>query len=121
MPNEPKIISDTIPPFKNRFPGYECWIDPRIIQSSFGIFQAKDEYSATDLDYYKSLVYSIKDHLVEKWIETQQTYYKKFSKRVYYLSLEFLMAERSEILSSIWIFYDHVVQAIKIYRSIMRN
>jgi starch phosphorylase len=53
--------------------------------------QGKDEYSATLLDYYKSLAYTVRDRLFERWIDTQQTYYKKPSKRVYYLSLEFLM------------------------------
>ena len=53
--------------------------------------QGKDEYSATPLDYYKSLAYTVRDRLFERWIDTQQTYYKKPSKRVYYLSLEFLM------------------------------
>lgn len=53
--------------------------------------QGKDEYSATPLDYYKSLAYTVRDRLFERWIDTQQTYYKKPSKRVYYLSLEFLI------------------------------
>jgi len=52
---------------------------------------AKDEYSATTMDNYKSLALTVRDRLVERWIETQQTYYRLDSKRVYYLSLEFLM------------------------------
>ena len=52
---------------------------------------AKDQYSATRLDLYKSLAAAVKDQLVKRWIQTQQTYYKKDAKRVYYLSLEFLM------------------------------
>ena len=53
--------------------------------------QAKDEYSATLLDYYKSLALTVRDQLFERWIDTMQTYYKKPCKRVYYLSLEFLI------------------------------
>ncbi|MEX2445004.1 MAG: glycogen/starch/alpha-glucan phosphorylase [Alkalispirochaeta sp.] len=53
--------------------------------------QAKDEYSATPLDLYKSLALTLRDLLFERWIDTMQTYYKKPSKRVYYLSMEFLM------------------------------
>ena len=53
--------------------------------------QAKDEYSATPLDHYKSLALAMRDLLFERWIDTMQTYYKKPSKRVYYLSLEFLI------------------------------
>ncbi|MCI0411427.1 glycogen/starch/alpha-glucan phosphorylase [bacterium] len=52
---------------------------------------AKDQYSATKLDLYKSLASTVKDQLVKRWIQTQQTYYKQDAKRVYYLSLEFLM------------------------------
>jgi len=52
---------------------------------------AKDTYSATRLDIYKSLVYTVRDRMVERWIATQQTYYDKDVKRVYYLSLEFLI------------------------------
>lgn len=34
---------------------------------------------------------AIRDRLINKWIETQQAYYKQDVKRVYYLSLEFLI------------------------------
>ncbi|WP_420267006.1 glycogen/starch/alpha-glucan phosphorylase [Candidatus Magnetominusculus dajiuhuensis] len=52
---------------------------------------AKDEYTATKRDKYKSLALAVRDRLVEKWIKTQQTYYNADVKRVYYLSLEFLI------------------------------
>jgi len=52
---------------------------------------AKDQYSATQLDRYTSLVLGIRDQLIKRWIRTQQTYYDVDAKRVYYLSLEFLM------------------------------
>ncbi|MFH0975694.1 MAG: glycogen/starch/alpha-glucan phosphorylase [Spirochaetota bacterium] len=52
---------------------------------------AKDQFSATKHDCYKSLAYVMRDRLVRRWIETQQAYYNYDSKRVYYLSLEFLM------------------------------
>ncbi len=52
---------------------------------------AKDEYSATVLDVFKSLALTVRDRLFERWVETQQGYYRQRSKRVYYLSLEFLI------------------------------
>ncbi len=52
---------------------------------------AKDEYSATDHDRFQSLALLARDRMVERWIETQQAYYREDAKRVYYLSLEFLM------------------------------
>src|SRR5438874_1874702 len=52
---------------------------------------AKDQYSATELDRYMSLALTIRDRLIERWISTQQRYYRKDAKRIYYLSAEFLM------------------------------
>ena len=52
---------------------------------------AKDEYSATRLDCYNSAALMTRDRLIERWVETQQSYYAADAKRVYYLSLEFLM------------------------------
>jgi glycogen phosphorylase len=52
---------------------------------------AKDQYSATPLDHYKSLALAVRDRLFAQWSQTQQAYYKAGAKRVYYLSLEFLM------------------------------
>ncbi len=52
---------------------------------------AKDEYSATQRDLFKSLALTVKDRLIERWIETQQSYYRQDAKRIYYLSMEFLI------------------------------
>ena len=52
---------------------------------------AKDEYSATKNDKFKSLAYTVRDRLFEKWIDTQQAYYKHDVKRIYYISMEFMM------------------------------
>src|SRR3954469_6702068 len=52
---------------------------------------AKDQYSATARDRFMSLAMTVRDRLIERWISTQQRYYKKDAKRVYYLSAEFLM------------------------------
>lgn len=52
---------------------------------------AKDELSTTDWDNYRSVVLSVMDRLHDRWINTQQRYYREGSKRVYYLSMEFLI------------------------------
>jgi len=52
---------------------------------------AKDEHTATPFDMYQSLAYAVRDRLVERWFATQSAYYNADAKRVYYLSLEFLM------------------------------
>jgi len=52
---------------------------------------AKDEYSATARDNFNSLALAVRDRLMDRWLATQQSYYQQDCKRVYYLSLEFLM------------------------------
>nr|KAF6388524.1 glycogen phosphorylase L [Myotis myotis] len=51
----------------------------------------KDRNVATPRDYFFALAHTVRDHLVGRWIRTQQYYYEKCPKRVYYLSLEFYM------------------------------
>ncbi|KAE9550139.1 hypothetical protein FO519_006651 [Halicephalobus sp. NKZ332] len=53
--------------------------------------QIKDRNVATLRDYYFALAETVRDHLVSRWIRTQQHYYENDPKRVYYLSLEFYM------------------------------
>ncbi|MFO7535046.1 MAG: glycogen/starch/alpha-glucan phosphorylase [Kiritimatiellia bacterium] len=52
---------------------------------------AKDRPHATDRDRYEALARSVRDRLVERWIQTQRTYQRQNVKRVYYLSVEFLL------------------------------
>jgi starch phosphorylase len=52
---------------------------------------SKDEYSATEWDRYRSVVMAVMDRLNQRWIDTQQHYYQTDAKRVYYLSMEFLI------------------------------
>lgn len=57
---------------------------------------AKDQYTATDYDNFLALAISLRDRIVERWIKTQQEYHKENVKRVYYLSLEFLIGRLLE-------------------------
>ena len=62
---------------------------------------AKDRNTATDYDIYRALALAVRDRLMERWFKTQNTYYVRDAKRVYYLSLEFLMgrALQSNVLN----------------------
>jgi len=51
----------------------------------------KDKYTATKADLYQALAYAVRDVLVDRWLDTQQSYYINDAKRVYYISMEFLM------------------------------
>ena len=54
-------------------------------------FQGRDPEWAGNDDTYRALSYALRDVLMEKWINTQKTFYTEKKKRVYYLSLEFLV------------------------------
>ncbi|OCT81653.1 glycogen phosphorylase, muscle form [Xenopus laevis] len=51
----------------------------------------KDRNVALPRDYYFALAHTVRDHLVGRWIRTQQHYYEHDPKRIYYISLEFYM------------------------------
>jgi glycogen phosphorylase len=52
---------------------------------------AKDQFTSSEFDVYQALAYAVRDRLMERWFRTQSAYYQADAKRVYYLSLEFLM------------------------------
>jgi len=52
---------------------------------------ARTKYNFDSFAAYQATAYSVRDRLIERWNETQQYYQEKDCKRVYYLSLEFLM------------------------------
>ena len=51
----------------------------------------KDNAMATPRDWFYATAYMTRDHLIERWIQTMRSYYVADAKRVYYLSMEFLM------------------------------
>jgi starch phosphorylase len=52
---------------------------------------AKDRYTATNRDRYYAFALAVRDRLIERWIATQQRHHDRVVKRIYYLSLEFLI------------------------------
>lgn len=48
---------------------------------------AKDRNVATPRDYYLALAHTVKDHLVSRWIRTQQYYYDKDPKVSHFAAL----------------------------------
>ncbi|XP_065186596.1 glycogen phosphorylase-like [Sycon ciliatum] len=51
---------------------------------------AKDRNVATQRDHMVALSHTVRDHLFSRWIRTQQAYFDKDPKRVYYLSMEYM-------------------------------
>jgi len=56
----------------------------------------KDRYTALKRDVYIALSYSVRERMISRWMDTQQAYYNEDPKRVYYVSLEFLMGRTLE-------------------------
>ena len=54
-------------------------------------FLGRDPQRAGNREMFKALAYTVRDFLIERWVSTQKRFYAKHSKRVYYLSLEFLV------------------------------
>ena len=56
------------------------------------LFNLGSDYKSTGkLNYFRGLAYSVRERLVERWIKAQRSYYDNTqTKRVYYLSMEFL-------------------------------
>ncbi len=51
----------------------------------------KTNAAATARDWYDAASHTVRDHVVERWVKTAESYYRDDLKRVYYLSLEFLI------------------------------
>ena len=52
---------------------------------------AKGSLRATPRDQYTAFANAVRDRIVERWISTQEEYHRQNTKRVYYMSLEFLI------------------------------
>ena len=54
-------------------------------------FQGRFPDSATGIDWYLALAYTVRDRLLNRWLNSEQTYQKHNSRTVCYLSAEFLI------------------------------
>jgi starch phosphorylase len=94
-----------------------CEVDSGSIENCFAnhltFSLAKDGYSATDRDIYESIALTVRDRLIERWIKTQQAYYNNDVKRLYYLSMEFLVGRTlGNSLINVGM-YDNAFKAMK--------
>lgn len=107
------VVSEKFTALINAFLG----MDKEALQASFVHHLerslGKDQYSATQRDCLVSLCMAVRDRVVERWHATQQAYYNADARRVYYLSLEFLMGRAlGNALINLGI-YEAVEQALK--------
>jgi glycogen phosphorylase len=78
-PNKENIILPKLTPIKQALQNH-------LVFSCFKVSSV-----ATPRDWYHTSAYAVRDHVVERWIRTSSSYYDQDVKRVYYLSLEFLI------------------------------
>ena len=72
----------------------------------------KDPATATQADWYAALAQVARDRMVERWMETTRKQYEQKSKRVYYLSMEFLVGRAlTNALMSTGL-YDELAQTL---------
>ncbi|WP_089398760.1 glycogen/starch/alpha-glucan phosphorylase [Noviherbaspirillum humi] len=72
----------------------------------------KDPSTAQPNDWLQAVELAVRDRLVERWIKTTRASYAQDSKRVYYLSMEFLMGRTfTNALLALGL-YDEVRQAL---------
>ena len=73
----------------------------------------RDRITASGDDAYFALSLAVRDRLVRKWLRTQRQYYQQDVKRVYYLSLEYLMGR---LLGNALINMDYYNECYKILK-----
>ena len=75
----------------------------------------KDNFTATPRDWLNATIFSVRDRLIERWMETMRNYYNLDSKRVYYFSSEFLMGRTLENALFNMDFLDECKEALAEY------
>jgi glycogen phosphorylase len=63
----------------------------RAISNKLMYVVGKDPVTARPDDWLHAVSYAVRDHLVERWMKTTRAQYAQDVKRVYYLSMEFLI------------------------------
>ena len=58
--------------------------------------------SATPHERFEAFALSVRELLAQRWVDTESTYAHENPKRVYYLSMEFLIGDRSPTTSPIF-------------------
>ncbi len=80
-----------LPAFKYDYLGLDAQSLKHSLANRLEYSAGKDLYTATPRDWYHTVAWAIRDRLMERWMETMRSYYRADAKRVYYLSLEFMI------------------------------
>ncbi len=77
--------------FKYDYLGSDTKAIQRSVSNHLVYTIGKDPLTATEHDWMMAFSYVVRDRLIERWMETQRNYYRHDAKRIYYLSMEFLI------------------------------
>ncbi len=77
--------------FKYDYLGSDTKAIQRSVSNHLVYTIGKDPLTATEHDWMMAFSHVVRDRLIERWMETQRNYYKHDAKRIYYLSMEFLI------------------------------
>lgn len=80
-----------LPAFKYDYLGLDSESLKHSMANRLEYSSGKDLYTATARDWFHVCAWTIRDRLMERWMETMRSYYREDAKRVYYLSLEFMI------------------------------
>ena len=87
MAKNPAQTDPSNPPLLHGNTGKFC--DAVIDHLTYSV--GKDHFTATPRDWFFALAHTARDRLTGRWMETMRRYYQADAKRVYYLSMEFLI------------------------------
>ncbi len=86
----PNLLKQQVPcVFEQSFPAARDMREALVRHLSYTV--GKDADHATVYDWRIALSYALRDRIVEKWFASTRTAYDRQAKRVYYLSMEFLI------------------------------
>ncbi|HYG31602.1 MAG TPA: glycogen/starch/alpha-glucan family phosphorylase, partial [Methylophilaceae bacterium] len=64
---------------------------PQALQNHLIFSCGKGSATSTERDWYAATANTVRDHMIDRWVKTRDEYRSQDPKRIYYLSLEFLI------------------------------
>jgi starch phosphorylase len=96
-PTKPSLEKNKPEPLPNQLARFNCGPvefagdDNALYERHLTFDQVLAPAELTPRDSFEAIARSVRDVLSQRWLKTEQTYHERNTKRVYYVSLEFLM------------------------------
>jgi len=109
MPQKPLVLDAPVP--EKRALTTEALQDEILEKLTY--FIGKDPIVARPHDWLKATIYAVRDRIIDQWMESSRETWRTSNKRVYYLSLEFLIGRLlRDAMNNIGVM-EHVRAALK--------